>query len=610
MITDDGHPPPLDGESGDLDPLPPVYRRGLTALAVVSCLSFVSSLAVLVYLTVKIVRWHLRTRGRSRRAAAGPAAPPDLSLGLAEGLFMGGKHHRQQQRAAARARKRGRPNQFLVLIYNLLLADIHQAASFLLNTVWLGRDGIYVRTATCWAQAFLIQAGDLASSLFITAIAAHTYLAIVWNYTPSQPALYGAVVLLWVFNYLLVIIGVAVTKNGKEEGGFFVRATAWCWINVRYENLRLYLHYLWIFLALAITGILYTLIFLSLHNKRRRAQRSSKLRSAAGAGKGAQGPSESRTHIHNPDDVTVPAAAPFASAAAAGEILPGVDPGAFGGRRAGGVEEGSSERGREEAADGGVYEVDRDENRDGDGEGSGGSGHPKAFLLYPAIYMVCTAPLALGRIATMAGVRVPPAYFFAAGALIGSGGWLDVLLWGVTRHRLLFGADVDVPDSGLDTFAFMRTPHGRRWGNMVWVEGGGGAGRGRREAEAEAETGRLGGLVKRRMGWRPLFGFGGSGGVGGDGGGGGGHSSRGSEGGRNRGSGRDGPALAGREDGLAIQMDMVTTVVVEQADSKQWEHWGLGGGNTMHVPSAPAGSNNRAAYEDIELDDTLLKTLD
>ncbi|KAH6856396.1 putative G-protein coupled receptor protein [Chaetomium sp. MPI-CAGE-AT-0009] len=346
---------PLDEASGDLSPLTPVLRQGLTAIAVLSCLSFVSSTAVLAYLTVKLARWHLRTWRQSRNAARGPATPTvDLALGLAEGLYMG----EAAKQGRPPPRKKARPNQFVILLYNLLLADIHQAASFVLNAVWVGRDGIRVRTATCWAQAWLIQTGDLASSFFITAIAVHTYLAVVWKYTPPQSAVYTVVVFLWAFNYILIIIGIAVTDNGREAGGFFVRATAWCWINVRYEGLRLYIHYLWIFIALA----------------------------------------------------QPPAAA----------------------------------------------------------------GHDKAFLLYPLIYILCTAPLALGRIATMAGVDVPVWYFCTAGALITSNGWLDVLLWGVTRHRLLFGADVDAEESGLDTFAFMRTPHGRRWGNMAcpeWLDG-------------------------------------------------------------------------------------------------------------------------------------------
>ncbi|KAL2200713.1 hypothetical protein P885DRAFT_66337 [Corynascus similis CBS 632.67] len=503
-----------------------------------------------------LARWHLRTWRLSRHAAAGPARPPDLSLGLAEGLYMGESAKHQQ---AALARKKARPNQFLVLVYNLLLADLHQAASFLLNAVWVGRDGIHIRTATCWAQAFLIQIGDLASSFFITAIAVHTYLAVVWNYTPPQSAIYIAVVFLWIFNYLLIIIGIAVTDNGKDVGGFFVRATAWCWINVRYEKLRLYLHYLWIFIALALTGILYTLIFLSLH-KKHRARRSNNLSSAAGVG-ATGAATESRTNIHDADDIT--------TATTIAQTRPGGDGG------------GGSEDGRD------------------DGVEDRGGGHPKVFLLYPLIYILCTAPLALGRIATMAGVQVPVSYFCVAGALITSNGWLDVLLWGVTRHRLLFGSDVDVEDSGLDTFTFMRTPHGRQLGNMVWVEGGRNNGRrggegGGDGAGMEGEAGKLGGLVKRRMGWRPLFGFGG---------GGGGGSSAGQGEGRGGGEGQSAPELAGREDGLAIQMDMVTTVVVEPAEGKEWEP-----GRARHAPSASAGSNNRA-YEDLELDDTLLKSL-
>lgn len=96
--------------------------------------------------------------------------------------------------------------------------------------------------------------------------------------------------------------------------------------------------------------------------------------------------------------------------------------------------------------------------------------HP-AFLIYPIIYVVCTLPLALGRIATMAGAEVPLSYFCASGALITSNGWLDVLLWGSTRRSIIFG-DVGEEDVGINTFTFMRTPPNRRFGNMVWVEGG------------------------------------------------------------------------------------------------------------------------------------------
>lgn len=195
---------------------------------------------------------------------------------------------------------------------------------------------------------------------------------------------------------------------------------------------------------------------------------------------------------------------------------------------------------------------------------------------------------------------MPTAYFVTAGALITSNGWLDVLLWGLTRHRLLFGADVDSDEAGLDTFAFMRTPHGRRWGNMVWVEGGGGgggggaggAGEGKRESGGDEGAG-LGRWVKRRMGWRPLEIAGAGAGAGaGSGGmpGGGAERSVGGAGG-------------GGEDGLAIQMDMVTTVVVEEADGdgKAWDRR-----RTGRAAHGSRGSNARVYDTDSGLEDDTL----
>lgn len=101
------------------------------------------------------------------------------------------------------------------------------------------------------------------------------------------------------------------------------------------------------------------------------------------------------------------------------------------------------------------------------------SGHHPAFLIYPVIYILCTAPLALGRVITMAGRQVSLEYFCLAGAMIASNGWLDVLLFSTTRHVIIFNASPDFEETGLETFAFMRTPANRRFGNMVWVQGAG-----------------------------------------------------------------------------------------------------------------------------------------
>jgi len=99
--------------------------------------------------------------------------------------------------------------------------------------------------------------------------------------------------------------------------------------------------------------------------------------------------------------------------------------------------------------------------------------HHPAFLVYPIIYLICILPLAIGRVATMAGREPPLGYFCFAGALISSNGWLDVILFTTTRRSIVFahGDDLGNEDTGVDTFTFMySTP--RKFGNTTWVRGG------------------------------------------------------------------------------------------------------------------------------------------
>ncbi|KAK4176006.1 G protein-coupled glucose receptor regulating Gpa2-domain-containing protein [Triangularia setosa] len=415
MATDNSHAP--ENEIDSLTPLPLAHRQGLWGVSILAGLSFVSSTVLLVYLTVKLIRWHIKQwkleQQQSIHALASSSV--DLSLGLAERhLFPPCRRNNSRGRDDPdSARKKAYPNQFLVLIYNLLLADIHQAGAFLLNAVWLGKDGIIVHTPACWAQGWLVSTGDLSSSCFITAIAVHTYLAVVRNYTPPQCAVYATVIGLWVFNYLMAALGVILTKNGADGGGLYVRAAAWCWINIQYETHRLFLHYLWIFISLFLTSALYAAVFLSLRKKTKELHSESKL---------TRRPTAAYSNTKN-------------------KPLPALPP--------------SSSHNQQQ----------------------------KAFLLYPLIYILCTLPLALGRITTMAGVHVPISYFCTAGALIASNGWLDVLLWGVTRHRLIFTSEgIDTEASGIESFGappfdfrgsgIIRTPAGRKFGNMVWVQAG------------------------------------------------------------------------------------------------------------------------------------------
>ncbi|KAI5464947.1 hypothetical protein BGZ63DRAFT_379059 [Mariannaea sp. PMI_226] len=438
-------------------------KSGLTAIVFLSGISFLSSTILFFYLSWKLVTWNLYVKNRRgsqpERETDSTQQAIDFTLGI-DGVFSdnnpesNGKNQPPQPPREPQAQLLEKhPNQFLILIINLLLADMHQSLAFLFNIEWLSRNSIVITSPTCFVQGMFVSLGDLASSMFITAIAIHTHLAVVRRQPVRQRVLYAAIAVTWLFVYAISLLPIAGTRNGTDVGGFYVRAGAWCWMNNDYENLRLLTHYLFIFIALALTSIIYIHMFLFI----RRQERS--------LGK-----------IEHEDDAS-------------------------------------------------QLQLSRN----------------PAFLIYPIIYVMCTLPLATGRIATMAGANVPLGYFCFAGAMISSNGSFDCLIFGSTRTDIVFASmyEVDAADVGLKTFAFMKTPTDRRFGNVVSIQGG-------RQGSEES--------VPSKRGWWRLSGRGAS-----------------------RGGSRSHKGMfrtTSQESlrGPAIQMDTITSVVVEIDGSKPMDH--------------------------------------
>lgn len=318
-----------------LDPLPPSLRQGLSAVAFFGLLSLTSSTILFLFLTYRLLSWY--RKGQIKNGA----------------------------------------NQFFVLIYNLLLADIQQSMAFSLTTVYVARNKIEVNTTTCWANGWFVSVGDLASGVFILSIALHTFFAVVKGRTVSDRVFYSSLAFAWTFVYLMAIITVAHKKN------IYVRAGAWCWIDRRFESQRLWLHYVWIFLAMFGVIVIYATIYLSINSQLTMSSSDT---------------SERRAEL-----VSTKRAA-------------------------------------------------------------------KYMIIYPLIYVICTLPLAGGRMAAMTGIAVPYWFFCVAGTMITSCGWLDVLLYALTRRVLIFSkAPPAKADYGLNTFGWY---HGSTfYGMTTTIEG-------------------------------------------------------------------------------------------------------------------------------------------
>lgn len=117
----------------------------------------------------------------------------------------------------------------------------------------------------------------------------------------------------------------------------------------------------------------------------------------------------------------------------------------------------------------------------------------RSIIPYPIIYVVCTLPLASLRISSMAKNVPTFTSLTFAGAMITSNGWLDVILYSLTRRHLMFGNEPLKEDvRGLDTF-FWRTGD-NNFGTTTTIEAGASA--------AGGVVGRTNSSARKR---RPLF---------------------------------------------------------------------------------------------------------
>ncbi|EDU50152.1 G protein-coupled receptor Git3 [Pyrenophora tritici-repentis] len=191
--------------------LPDNVQPWLCAVVALGFFSFFATVSLLVVLTYKLVSWQLRSK---------------------------------------------RSNQFVILIFNLLWADIQQALAFLLNVEWLRLGSVQVSNPICFAQGWLVSTGDLGSGVWCFVIGLHTFASVVLDYRMKPRYFYLSIGLIWIF--ILGISSIAVGMHGK---GVYVRSGVWCWIQHDLGDLRLWTHYVWIFIFEFTTVINYALIY-------------------------------------------------------------------------------------------------------------------------------------------------------------------------------------------------------------------------------------------------------------------------------------------------------------------------------------------------------------
>jgi hypothetical protein len=104
-------------------------------------------------------------------------------------------------------------NQYVVLIYQLLLVDFQQALAFTLSLYWVSRGGVYFGEPACYLQGWWIQTGDPGSGLFVLSIALHTGAVVLRGRQLPFNIFVYCVIGLWIFILVLGFIPIGLYGN-------------------------------------------------------------------------------------------------------------------------------------------------------------------------------------------------------------------------------------------------------------------------------------------------------------------------------------------------------------------------------------------------------------
>ncbi|KAG8745585.1 hypothetical protein FRC11_013026 [Ceratobasidium sp. 423] len=266
-----------------------------------------------------------------------------------------------------------------------------QGAAFAINFKW-AVDGSVHPGKACTAQGGVSQFGDLGSALWSLTISMYTFSLLFLVQKPPIWLTWTIFVSGWVLIIVLPIIGPYGIQNLETRGEFYGVSGAWCWIGRGYQVERFLYVYMWIFLSLFTSLILYGLVYLRF---------SGRLVLKDG-----------RFHWNSSPH--------------------GWSSGIF-----------SSET-REPTATSrpySTYHSNTASQRLTESERNGIGKHLKSIskrlMLYPLVYCIVTLPVAACRIGVVSGWKPPLPMYIFAGISFTSSGLTNVILFIVTRHALL-----------------------------------------------------------------------------------------------------------------------------------------------------------------------------
>lgn len=144
----------------------------------------------------------------------------------------------------------------------MLVTTLTFTIGFMLSIVWAVQDEINFGPF-CTLQAVLKQFGNVATALWVLAIAVHTFVAVFLEMKVSNLVFYIVFCAVWLLSGCIVAVG-PLFYTTERLGPWYGISAQWCWTSDTYATPRFATEYLWMFIAAGISFLLYTLLFLKL----------------------------------------------------------------------------------------------------------------------------------------------------------------------------------------------------------------------------------------------------------------------------------------------------------------------------------------------------------
>jgi len=144
-----------------------------------------------------------------------------------------------------------------LFMLSLFIADLIQALGGVMNVKWVHDQRVY-QGGFCTAQGAIQQLGETIVALVTLVIAVHTFSTVWWG-KGVKSCLTAAIIMGIVWLFVSLYVGLGIGLNIHKS---YITPTFWCWLGPNYKAEIITGEYLWFWVTLFLSLILYTPLFL------------------------------------------------------------------------------------------------------------------------------------------------------------------------------------------------------------------------------------------------------------------------------------------------------------------------------------------------------------